>query len=107
MIFLPKRKKARRNERESLVICYKGRTMGVLSRNQKRVYSSIEGEKMKLTSRNWLILSTTVVILGLSGVYLDFFLSLNAYNVNPEHFIKYEVNREIVDFFMKSSGLTL
>ena len=56
---------------------------------------------MKLTSRNWLILSTTVVILGLSGVYLDFFLSLNAYNINPEHFIKYEVNREIVDFFDK------
>jgi len=55
--------------------------------------------KIKLTDRDWLILSTTLTILGLAGIYSDFFLSFNAYNANPEHFVRYENCRDVAYFF--------
>jgi len=53
---------------------------------------------MKL-SKETFILIISLSIVGLVGVYSDFFLSLNAYKINPTYFVKYETNQEIVNFF--------
>jgi len=37
--------------------------------------------------------------MGSVGVYSDLFLSLKAYNTNPEIFIEYESNQEAIDWF--------
>lgn len=49
--------------------------------------------------RNTCALMLVIVLIGLSGLYTDFFLSLNAYVQNPHHFIEYEASQEIVHFF--------
>jgi len=54
--------------------------------------------KMNLSKKAYKLI-TILTIMGLSGIYADFFLSLNAYAQDPIRFIKYEANREIVYFF--------
>jgi len=46
-----------------------------------------------------ILLTTGTTISVLIAIYIDFFLSFKAYQINPEKFITYEANREIVGFF--------
>jgi len=49
--------------------------------------------------RNTILLISGTTASVLLGIYIDFFLSYKAYQINPEKFITYETNREIVGFF--------
>jgi len=40
-----------------------------------------------------------LTIIAVTGVLTDFFLSLKAYQINPERFVIHEANREIVGYF--------
>ena len=52
-----------------------------------------------MISKNLWIIVICLSIIGSVGVYSDLFLSLEAYNTNPEIFIEYESNQEAVDWF--------
>jgi len=51
-----------------------------------------------LIPRNLWIVVICLSIMGSVGIYSDLFLSLEAYNTNPEIFIEYESNQEVIDW---------
>ena len=53
---------------------------------------------MTLSKQSWQLL-LLLTIVGLSGIYADFFLSFGAYVDDSARFIKYEALREVVYFF--------
>jgi len=53
---------------------------------------------MKL-ERNTIIVAVCITISGLIGIYSDFFLSLEAYQINSTRFVMYESNQEIIKYF--------
>jgi len=50
--------------------------------------------------KNTIALTILFSVCTFSGIYLDFFLSHTAYQINSTYFIKYEANREIVRYFV-------
>jgi len=50
-------------------------------------------------SRNLWIIAICLTIIGSVGIYSDILLSAEAYNMNPDFFIKYESNQEAIDWF--------
>jgi len=57
---------------------------------------------MKISKKGWQLL-TILTSISLTGIYLDFLLSYNAYLQNPNRFILHEASREAVYFFTEGT----